>query len=224
MKTLSILICYLFTTGIALAQSSVFLADKVTGNLYRNSTDTEVEGSRMLSEEWAPGIIYMQDGYKADKFMLKFDFYRNELLFLHEGKALVVMNPVKEFIMVPVIGPKLLFRRGYQPVERNDETTYYQVLQDGPCSLLKHTTKTINERKEYNKAGTVKEYATTINYYVFRDNGDMVKIKKDKSSLVSAIGDNDGKLMAWVDKNKLRCKTEEDMMAVVKGYNENLHK
>ena len=224
MKSLFLLsFCFLMANAVS-AQSNVFLADKVTGNLYRPSGETNIEGTRFLLEDWMPGVIYMKDGHKADKFLLKFDFYSNELLFLHEDKPLVVVNPVKEFVIIPTIGAPFLFRRGYQPVERNDELSYYQVMQDGPVSLLKFTSKTINERKEYNKAGSIKEYASSINYFIAKSNGEIIKIKKDKTSLLSAIGDADGKLQAWVEKNKIRCKTEEDMMAVVKGYNDNLYK
>lgn len=224
MKSFYLLIlCFISVVKIS-AQSNVFLSDKVTGNLYLPNTESTIEGTRLLFEDWMPGVIYMKDGYKADKFLLKFDFYSNELLFLHEGKTLVVVNPVKEFVITPTTGAPCLFRRGYQPIERNDEISFYQVIQDGPVSLLKFTSKSINERKEYNKAGTIKEYATSINYFIAKSNGEIIKIKKDKSSLLSAIGDADGKLQTWVDKNKLRCKTEEDMIAVVKAYNDNLHK
>ena len=224
MKTLSALILCLISAVTTIGQSNVFMADKVTGNLYRPSGETEIGGSRFLLEEWTPGVIYMKDGYKADKFLLKFDLYSNELLFLHEGKPLVVVNPVKEFVITPAVGAPYLFRRGYQPVDRNDQLSYYQVIQDGPVSLLKFTSKTINERKEYNKAGTIKEYANVVNYFIGNSNGEIIKTKKDKSSLLSAIGDADGKLKDWIDKNKIRCKTEEDMIAIVKAYNENLHK
>ena len=224
MKTLLVLILCLITAGITNAQSTVFMADNVTGNLYRPSAETDIEGTRFLFEDWMPGVIYMKDGYKADKFLLKFDFYSNELLFLHDGKPLVVVNPVKEFVITPVVGSPCLFRRGYQPVERNDELSYYQVIQDGSVSLLKFTSKSINERKEYSKAGVIKEYASVINYFIAKSNGEIVKIKKDKTSLLSAIGDADGKLRTWVDKNKIRCKTDEEMMTVVKAYNDNLHK
>ena len=218
-----LMLCYLTAITVS-AQSNVFMADNVTGNLYRPNAETDIEGTRFLFEDWMPGVIYMKDGRKAEKFLLKFDFYSNELLFLHDGKPLVVVNPVKEFVITPVIGTPCLFRRGYQPVERNDELSYYQVIQDGPVSLLKFTSKIINERKEYSKAGSIKEYNTSINYFIAKSNGEIVKIKKDKQSLLSAIGDADGKLQAWVDKNKIRCKTEEDMMTVVKAYNDNLPK
>ncbi len=224
MKSFSFLMLCFFSAFKLSAQSNVFMADNVTGNLYKNNTDTEIEGSRFLLEEWMPGIIYMRDGHKADKFLLKFDLYSNQLLFLHEGNPLVVVNHVKEFVITPAVGAPYLFRRGYDPVERNDELSFYQVVQDGPVSLLKHTAKTINERKEYNKAGVIKEFITTSNYFIAKATGEMIKIKKDKSSLISALGDADGKLQAWVEKNKLKCKTEEDLMVVVKGYNNNLYK
>lgn len=226
MKQLFAVSLLLLTVTFAHAQSNVFLADKVTGNLYKPEGANDIEGSRYFLEDWVPGIIYMKDGYKAEKFVLKFDLSSNELLFQHDGQTLVVVNPVKEFVLTANFGSRsFLFRKGYAPIDRNDGDTYYQVLRDGSVNLLKHTSKMITERKEYGKAGVIKEYATVINYYIARADGSLVKIKKnDRSSLLGAIGDSDGKLAAWAEKKKNRVKSEEDMVELVKAFNEGLHR
>lgn len=222
MKLALVLLFAVCMGGGLRAQSSSFLADNVTGNLYKPPGATDIEGSRFLFEEWSPGIIKMKDGYKAEKFVLKFDFMSNELLFQHDGQTLVVVNPVKEFILTPIPGGKIYqFRKGFSPIEKNDGETFYQVLQDGDVMLLKHTAKYIKERTEYNKAGVIKEYATTVTYYVAKADGSITKIKRDRESLVAAIGD--GKLLAWAEKKKNRGRSDEEMVEIVKAYNEKLY-
>ena len=220
MKAFLAITVVVFNITAGFTQSSVFLADKVTGNLYRVNENPDVAGSPFFLDEWVPGIIYLKDGYRAEKFKLKLDLYSNELLFLHEGKPLVVVNPVIEFVLNVPAGEQYLFRSGYFSVDDNTEATYYQVLQEGQVTLLKQSRKIIIIKNEYSQRSGVKEFTGSENYFIARPGKTPVKIKKDKASLVAAIGDVDGKLMAWVNKNGLRCKSEEDMKMVVKAHSE----
>lgn len=221
MKRCLAILALLFSAHFVNAQAGVFMADKVTGNLYRPNSHFDVEGSRFFLDDWSPGIIFMSDGYRAEKFKLKLDLESNELLFLHEGQPLVVVNPVKEFVLTPVAGgDSFLFRKGFDSYDKNNGETYYQVLQDGEVVLLKHTLKYISERKEYNKAATIKEYTTVTSYFIAKKDGSIVKVKREKSSLLAAIGDSSGKLLLWSDKKKNRARTEKEMIELVRAYNE----
>ena len=206
-----------------LSNSQVFISDNVTGNIYREAADKSVEGSPFFIDDWSKGVIYMKDGSKADKFLLKLDALRNELIFLHDGQILSVVNPVKEFVLMPSETKQLLFRCGYPTFERYDENSFYQVLQDGPTSLLKMNRKSIKESTAFNQ-GLKKEYILNETYYIAKQGRDPIRIRKDKSSLLEALGDADGKLAAWMSKNGNRCRTEDDMAAVVKAYNEGSYK
>lgn len=207
------------TSLIATAQRSDFIMDGVSGSLYKSVGIPGVNGSPFLFEDWVPGTLFMKDGGKASKFLLKYDLYNNEILFLHENKTLAVANPVIDFILSPSSSAPMRFRSGFAPVERNTAATFYQVVEDGSVMLLKHVYKTIVEVSEYNKASTLKEFSQNEVYYIARPGLPPVRIKKDKASLLQAIGDKDGKLAAWVEKKRLRCKSEEDIIEVVKAVN-----
>lgn len=206
-----------------LSQSQVFISDNVTGNIYREAADKSIEGSPFFVDDWVKGVIYMKDGSKADKFLLKLDLLRNELIFLHDGQILSVVNPVKEFVLNTADNKQLLFRCDYPAYERFDANSFYQVLQDGPTSLLKMNRKSIKESTAFNQ-GLKKEYILNESYYISKPGRDLVRIKRDRSSLLEALGDADGKLAAWMSKNGNRCRTEEDMAAVIKAYNEGSYK
>ncbi|MBL0134370.1 MAG: hypothetical protein IPP79_10350 [Chitinophagaceae bacterium] len=206
-----------------LSNSQVFISDNVTGNIYREAADKSVEGSPFFIDDWSKGVIYMKDGSKADKFLLKLDALRNELIFLHDGQILSVVNPVKEFVLMPSDTKQLLFRCGFPAFERYDENSFYQVLQDGPTSLLKMNRKSIKESTAFNQ-GLKKEYILNETYYIVKPGRAPIRIKKDKSSLLEALGDGDGKLPAWMSKNGNRCRSEDDMAAVVKIFNEGGYK
>lgn len=202
------------------AQNQQILRDDLSGNVYKNGgSNSNIVGSPFFMDEWTPGVIYLKDGSKADKFQLKLDIFSNELLFLHQNKTLAVVNPVKEFVLTPATGMRYLFRCGFLAIERNTEATFYQVLQDGATALLKLNKKSLVDVAEYNKASTTKEYSLTETYYISKPGGYAIKIKKDRASFLEAIGDTTGKLKEWLDKNKNRCKTEEELMAAVEAFN-----
>jgi hypothetical protein len=219
MKQTVIFLLILIIASGSNAQSSTFLADRVTGNFYKPATRPDVEGSPLLLPDWVPGVLYLKDGHKADKFLLNVDLYSNEILFQHEGNPLVVVNPVKEIVLFTG-AVDLLFRAGYLPVDKNTETTFYQVLQDGPTSLLKLTRKIIKERKEYNQP-VVKEFDIIETYYIVKAGKVPEKISKNRKSVLEAISDRTGKLEIWVEKNGYKCKTDDELKKVVKAFNEN---
>ena len=202
--------------------STTFLSDQVTGNVYRPSNRSDVEGNSLLFPDWVPGIIYLKDGRKSDKFLINLDAYSQEVLFQHEGNALVVMDQVREVqFKIYDQGKQTLavFRNGFLSVDKNLESTFYQVLEEGPVTLLKLTRKIVTEKTEYNQP-VVKAFETTEAYYLVKDGKAPMKFNRSRKGLIDAIGDSNGKFMSWVEKQGLKCKNDEEMKAVVKAYNE----
>lgn len=210
----------LFACIQGFAQRSEILADRVTGNIYKGNEMPGITGSPFLFEDWLPGTLFMKDGAKALQMQLRYDAYQNEVLFLHEGKPLVVVNPLIEFLITPSSQPAMRFRCGYQATERNTDATFYQVVYDGKVSLLKHLYKKITETSEYNRASIQRELTLEEAYYIARAGLPPVKIKKDRASVLKALDDADGKFAAWLDKNRNRCRSEEDIIEALKAYND----
>lgn len=219
MRCFVLLFSLLTLSNIVVSQSTNFITDQVTGNLYKPNAKSNVEGTPLLFSDWVPGVLFLKDGYKADKFLLNMDLYANELLFQHNGNALVVVNPLKEFVLMPNgQSNPYIFRAGFLAVDKNSESTFYQVLQDGPVALLKLSKKIILERKEYNQPLT-QYFDLSETYYIVKAGQAPEKISKSKASLVGVIGDRSGKLETIIEKKRLRCKTEEDLIEVVKAFN-----
>lgn len=187
------------------------------GTFYKPE-NSEVLGSPLLFPQFVPGIVYLLNGNKEENFLLNFDLYSNKLVYLEDGQQLVVVNAIKEFILKPTDGNPLLFRKGYQPVEKNTPATIYQVLEQGNYTLLKLTKKFIKDKKEFNQP-PAKEFGELDSYFIVQGEGVPVKIKKDRSSVISALGDKEGKLEEWARKNNNRCKSEEELKSLVKAAN-----
>jgi len=201
-----------------------FLRDNVSGAPYISNRYTDIIGSPLLFDTWNQGTIYLKDGTKAENFPLKFNVYENQLIFNYNDQALSVQNPVKEFVIATsgdATATKMAFRCGYLPIEKNDEKTFYQVLQDGPVALLKQIKKMVVTNVTYGGAENVREFSTTEAYFVAMPKGDLARISKSRSSLIDALGDRQGKLDAWMRANNNKGKTEADLMAAIKAWNEN---
>lgn len=222
MKTFSILLALLSGALASMAQEQFFLTDKVSGNVYRQKDEfTNINGTPFFIEEWLPGVMYMKDGARANKFKLRFDAYNNELLFLNGNDPLVVVNPMSGFDITNFSGTTFRFRCGFPAIDKNTDKTFYQLIEEGSAaSLLKLVKKNILTIEEYNKANGTKEFNLTETYFIVKPNGTIIKIKKDKSGILGALSDAGNGLSNWVEKNRLRCKTEEELMAVVKAYND----
>lgn len=222
MKKSLIIAAFLTVSATAFSQEQFFLTDKVSGNIYRQKDEyVNINGSPFFVEEWLPGVMYMKDGARANKFKLRFDAYNNELLFLNGNDPLVVVNPMTGFDITNFSGTTFRFRCGYPAIDKNTEKSFYQLMEEGPsASLIKLVKKTILTIEEYNKAGGTKEFNLSETYFIVKPNGTIVKIKKDKNSLLDALSDAGNGLANWVEKKRLRCKTEEELMEVVKAYND----
>ena len=222
MKKISLMLALLTGSIAAFAQEQFFLTDKVSGNVYRQKDEfTNINGTPFFIEEWLPGVMYMKDGARANKFKLRFDAYNNELLFLNGNDPLVVENPMAGFDITNFSGITFRFRCGFPAIEKNTDKTFYQLIEEGPsASLLKLVKKNILIIEEYNKASGTKEFNLTETYFIVKPNGTIVKIKKDKSAVLTALSDAGNGLSNWVEKNRFRCKTEEELIAVVKAYND----
>ena len=221
MKKLIFLVLLCSSSSFLIAQ---FIRDNVSGAPYVTNRYTEILGSPLLFEEWYDGNIYLKDGSKAEKFPLKFNVYENQLIFNYNNQALIVQNPVKEFVINLVKDGKtttMAFRCGYLPIEKNDENTFYQVLQDGPTALLKQIKKAVVTNATYGGAENVRQFETVEAYFVALPRGDLARIRKDRGSLIDALGDGKGKLEAWMKANGNRGKTEADLIAAIKAWNEN---
>lgn len=189
------------------------------GNFYRPE-NSEVLGTPFLLPKFVKGVILLLNGKKEENYLLNLDVYSNKLVYQEDGQTLVVINAVKEFILKPSDDSTLLFRNGFQPVDKNTSATFYQVMEQGNVTLLKLTRKIIKDKKVFNQPPS-KEFDEAETYYLVKTEGAPVKIRKDRTAVISVIGDPEGKLEAWMRKTGNKCRQEEELKALVKAVNEN---
>lgn len=217
-----IVLAYLVFTCLlhqsALAQ---FVQDD-QGRPFLSRSYTDVKGHPYYLDQWTEGLVKQANGKTYSGVWLKYDILNDELFFkdLKSDQMLAFVQPVSEF-KLNKLGPNkqdLLFRNGYTPVEQFGTKTYYQVLYDGGTQLVKKVAKKINEEKPFNSATSIKSFEE-LTFYFIGNNKQLVKIRKDKKSILAVLNKQAEPLDAFIKEKHLNLKNEEDLIQLISYYN-----
>lgn len=220
-NTMSKKIIYLLLILIAASISSV-LAQTINyadGKPVQVIQYTELQGSIYFNDNWLPGSVKTEDGKLISNLKLKYDELNDQVYFKGQDESpMAFLTPVQEFTLIGEGGQNLTFRNGYPSIQSLTEKSFYCVLADGKTQFLKKTVKQIVETKEYNSATSVKTALEGVRYLIFKNHA-LTIVKKDKKSILAALGDKQDQLEAYIKANNLNLKDEGDIIKLVTYYN-----
>lgn len=198
------------------AAAQVELMNDPLGRPMMSKQYTDVQGSPYLFTEWKNGSVKLQSENVFQNIPLRYDQINDELLFKDNvGQELAFAEPVVEFKI-----ENKTFRKGYKPVDTTTPASFYEVLADGETQLLKRTSKRIYEDTPYSSATKVRTVSSTETYYLALNGGQqLVKIKKDKKSVLDAMSDKKPELEKYIKDQRLNLKLDADMVKVIAYYN-----
>ena len=111
-----------------------------------------------------------------------------------------------------------VFQRNFKPMDDHDEATYFQVLYNAKTRLLLHTRAALLEVAAYSSADKIKHFDSTDTYYVLKSDGTFSKSRRLDSTLLEVLGDKKPLIDAFIDTNKLKCKSASDLKKVLAYY------
>ena len=198
-----------------------FIKDNNGRPITTKSSYTDVQGTPFLSDQWSKGIVKMANG-KVFDMQVKYHEVDDALYFQGKnGETLTFVDPVSEFTITYISDDKrsdLLFRKGFKNIPNSTEESFFEVLSDGTVQLIKRITKSVSESKEYNALTVVKRFDENIKYFILVS-GKVIPVKRDKKSILLAIGNKQPELENYIKTNNLNLKNEDDMAKVVRFYN-----
>ncbi|MDT3405227.1 hypothetical protein [Mucilaginibacter terrae] len=216
MKFKSFLFTLLFFARLNSISAQVVSQD-INGRPYRLKGAVDVEGSAFLNDDWQKATVKLSNGKTYKDASLKFNLADNELLFKgKDGEPFTFMEPVSEFAITDDLQNIHTYRNDYS-FEGESPATYFEVLADGTTQLLKKTTKSIGDFKEYN-GPIVKKYVTSVKYYLYKDKK-AIQIKPDRKSLLYSLGSKQAELDTYIKNNNLNLKQDADLGKVVVYFN-----
>ncbi len=221
MKKITVFIVLLATSISSLKAQYVkdqLATDQQNRSLY-TSDNLREEGSPLFAVNWLSGLVKFTNGATFKSDFLKYDLEKDQLYFkdTKSDELLLFALPVSEFSLSQ--GDKnWYFKSGYAAVDRNKNSSFYQVLVNGTVQLTKRIVKQAFDERAYNSATTTRSYKEDEYYYLVRNNIP-TKIKKDKKQILLVLTDKATELDSYCKEQALNLKNEGDLAKLIVYYN-----
>jgi hypothetical protein len=228
-----LLLCFsLFTVLFSHAQrNSISTTSKWGQQIFLS----DVNGQAFVNKyEGIAGSVYDQTEYQLAKITLKdgrvYNDVKTRINLLEQEVNFIASNGQEGYLgkgmasEIAYIDSKVetqnvkVFQCGFPPIDNQNRISFYQILFNGKTSLLKSVYKSIQERNNDMSGERYKEFATYENMYLLKE-GTMVRIKKDKSSIVAMFQDKKEAITKYIEDKKLNLKNEAHLVDLVKYYN-----
>lgn len=164
-----------------------------------------VRGTPFLQGEWLPGEVWTSSGSHIKKALLKYDAYKDELLFQMKGYTQVAIKTnVTAFLLLDAEqGDSLYFVKKTiaLPGSRQLANEYFQLLYDGPSQLLKKHSKVLQRadyQGAYSSGKTYDEFISETQYYLRLPTGSYQKVKLNKKSLLKILDQHPQALKSYL--------------------------
>jgi hypothetical protein len=202
---------------------AVFIRNR-QGDQFFNKTAIKWEGSPFYPYEYCVANIKTSGGQKFAKTKVRLGLIDNLVYYMvNDSSELVVNMPVEkiEFSSCTegVKGGGTEFQSGFAAIDKQDEKTFYQVLDSGKIKLLKYRSVTFSDDQAYGSTTTTRTFKTTETFYANLPGNKMVKLGKGKEAILSVLADKKSQVENYIATNELKCKTEDDLVYVFNYYN-----
>lgn len=225
MKMKLVLLAGLLVSAVQL--QAQFLQAAGSGNgVLRETTYTQIEGSPYYFKDWKLGSITDANGKTTDKLMLRYDKFRDEVLYLQDGKTMAVTQDyAKSFAFLTVneetnAVENAMFKNGFT-IEGYTKKNYFFVIYEGKSNYLKKY-KTSYYEETVNNFGTneqVKKFMNTEQeFFVSHDN--TATPIKNRKEILGLFGSYTESIKSFIKANKLNVKSDTDLAKIMAKYDE----
>ena len=203
--------------SLALAQDTLYLP-KISQKLDKEKY-YDVKGTQYLYDEWLPSEVLLSNGSTENIKLINFNGYSTELE-LKDGSDIREI-PAFAYIKVKVDnnGLENVFLRGIHPEFRGDLVC---MMYEG--SNVKLGLRFVVKLEEISEPNAItKKFIRRNEYYLITGNKiDAIILKKKK--VLASLQQKGLDLEAYIDKNNLKLKTEEEVIQLLKYYDSQLNK
>lgn len=207
-------IFFLFFSLNSIAQSTTF---KLEGQFFEDGSgklvhknaniNDEIEGNKFLPEAWQIGSVTLGTGQILNYKSLRFNMLSGELEYLWGEDAYAVTQPIVAF----TIG-EMNFKNGFQTFEKYTNKTFYQLVYNGKIKLLCNKAVQIVGATPFVTVTTkARQYQQADQYFIQKANGNLMKIKNDKRSILQVFPEKESKINDFCKKENIKFKKVEDL-------------
>ncbi|WP_143053905.1 hypothetical protein [Parapedobacter koreensis] len=216
MRLFFTLSCYLL--GLPFLSGQV--VEHVNGTVVTEKQYTDIQGNPYLFNGWRKGEVTLTGNEKFTGLNLKYDQVNDEVLY--EGKGGNDYHFAKQVVAFSIVaddGESASYRNGFGAYEKLGNNAFYQVLYDGKVKFLRKEVKTIVERIVYGSANANKLVQRSERYFIKLEGKTLAEVKRDRKSLLAFLGpEKSGDLGAFIDREKLKFKSDEDVIKLLQYF------
>jgi len=217
----------LFFTSITISsysQQNPFMNDGNGRPLYLR-TNYIPEGSPYLYDEFCTAEITTMAGKVYTDVKVKFDLIEKELIYLDDkNESMVTSTPIKKIKLSSFVNNETFHEavtiESHNMAINSPNTPVYAVLEDGNAKLYKQMLVTYTDLKKYGEATITRTFKRVENFYAVLPGKDtVIRIEKNKTAVAALFGDKQASINSFIEQQKLKCKSQADLIAVFKYYN-----
>lgn len=176
-------------------------------------------------EEYTEAEITLMNGKVYPDVKAKFNLLDRELTFQNEkNEELICTSPIKSIRFFSSIVNGVHYDEikiaSIDTALNTPEAPIYQILEDGNARLLKHLSVVYTDQKRYGEATITRIFKKKEQYLAkLPDSAELKKVDRNKSDLAILFGKKQVQVSSYIETNKLKCKSDEDLIRVFKYYN-----
>lgn len=181
----------------------------------------ETLGTYYIDEEWNNANIKLTTDEIAENYMVKVNV-KDKFVEIQTEDEIKLLEFTKinymEWENNGVI-ESFIYAKSYM---NNDELGFAQMYYDGEVKLFSKPMLVLlpsNYNEALNAGTNSDKYVIEQKLFVYKDEN-LISIKNNKSSVIKALSDKETEIKTYIKENKLKCKSTEDLTAVVKYYDE----
>ncbi|WP_242928137.1 hypothetical protein [Pontibacter vulgaris] len=216
-------------TGLNAQQNLNELASDRIGGLVRTYDNrySGIKGTPFFLENWGKASLVLNGKTKYDNVVLKYNVYDNTILYRKPDGSVLELNTnnLDYFILQDSLGLKnYMFKRTPElaAIDKKAGTQFNAILYEGSkYKLLLNPSKSLlkaDYKGGYSANRTHDELLTENAYYIVKSDKTAQKVKLNKKNLLKVLANEQQKVQAYLEKEKIDAGTEDGWIKVLNYY------
>jgi len=197
-------------------ENAIIMDQPSTGGAPGPTSLPMLNNSCYLEPGWTEGSVMLSNNSILENINLRYDLYHQQLQFVRDDDTLAFANPneIKSFDL----GKQHFIYTNYKSGNLVGKG-YFEVVADGKCDLLVRRTVKYHLETDANPSLQQELYIRECNYYLSRNGETAMQVKISKSDVLAALSDKQQEIKQYMDVNKIKMNSCEQLKTVVDYYN-----
>ena len=210
-------------TNLNLESRTSYNLGNMIGRPFLLDPYTNIKGTAYYTDSFSNCTIKIRNGQSYTGLKMRMNLYTNQLHFRNGDSAEMVAakDAVERVTFLQEINKEIKttsFSNGYPFIDNNDGLTYYEEIVSGKAMLLKLTHKVLTKEQGLTASPLDQKFINNYAFYVFA-NKKIERWRKGEAFMLFMLEDQKQKISEYMNKEKLKCKSAEEIAKVIEFYN-----